>query len=161
MSDSHTHRDDLHRAQIGQRPSFESIYTALALGLSLRSTCRRLNVGTVITSFDHRYVFGVGYNGNAVGLPNDCDSEVPGSCGCIHSEENAIINCKASRGEPKNVYMTHSPCMGCAKKLINLGGVIVVRYINEYRKTDAIELLRSQGIDIAKGTDIARDFPMR
>lgn len=133
------------------RPSFERIYMAFAKSLAERSTCRRLHVGTVITSTDHRYVYGLGYNGNAVGLKNDCDSDTVGSCGCEHSESNAIINCCIPRSEPKYVYLTHSPCMSCAKKLLNLGGVKQVVYAEEYRLRDAINLLESQGITTRLG----------
>lgn len=65
------------------RKSFEQIYMRLAQMMAERSTCARLHVGCVITSTDFRYVYGVGYNGNASGLPNGCDSEEPGKCGCF------------------------------------------------------------------------------
>lgn len=65
------------------RPSFRSIYMRLALMMAERSTCQRLQVGCVITSVDFRYVYGVGYNGNASGLPNTCDRSTPGNCGCF------------------------------------------------------------------------------
>ena len=57
------------------RPSFETIYLQLAQILAARSTCSRLQVGTVITSLDYRKVLAVGYNGNATGLTNGCDRE--------------------------------------------------------------------------------------
>lgn len=79
------------------RPSFETIYMNLAIKLSERSTCARLQVGTVITTTDFRKVLAIGYNGNASGLHNGCDSTEVGACGCLHSEENAIINCDVSR----------------------------------------------------------------
>jgi len=79
------------------RPSFENVYMKLADELSKRSTCNRLQVGTVITSTDFRKVLSVGYNGNAAGLPNCCDRAEPGNCGCLHSEENAVINCDTPR----------------------------------------------------------------
>ena len=63
--------------------------------IARRSTCTRLDVGTVITTTDYRKVLAVGYNGNASGLPNSCDRDEPGNCGCLHSEENAVINCDA------------------------------------------------------------------
>ncbi|MCX6109800.1 MAG: hypothetical protein NTZ90_09400, partial [Proteobacteria bacterium] len=75
------------------RPTFPQIYMRLAFALAERSTCKRLKVGTVITSTDFRKVLAVGYNGNATGLPNSCDRDEPGNCGCLHSEENAVINC--------------------------------------------------------------------
>ena len=58
-----------------------------------RSTCKRLQVGCVIASEDYRKILAMGYNGNASGLPNECDSEEVGKCGCLHAEENAVINC--------------------------------------------------------------------
>lgn len=132
----------------GERPSFEQIYMELAASLAERSTCSRLNVGTVITSTDYRKVLAVGYNGNAAGLPNSCDREDPGNCGCLHSEENAVINCDSPRSMEKHVFVTHLPCTGCAKRLINLGGVKKVFYRNEYRSLDSISLLKSVGIEV-------------
>src|SRR5438045_9297255 len=105
------------------RPSFENIYLQLAKTLAARSTCKRLQVGTVITSTDFRKVLAVGYNGNATGLPNHCDRDEVGNCGCLHSEENAVINCDAPRFIEKIVFVTHLPCVACAKRLINLGYV--------------------------------------
>lgn len=132
-----------------KRPSFEKIYLDLARVLATRSTCKRLAVGTVITSTDFRKVLAVGYNGNASGLPNSCDRDEPGNCGCLHSEENAVINCDAPRSVEKIAFVTHLPCVGCAKRLINLGNVKKVYYGEEYRVKDSIELLRSVGIEVA------------
>jgi dCMP deaminase len=88
----------------------------------------------------------VGYNGNATGLPNRCDREQPGDCGCLHSEENAVINCDSPRQVEKIVFVTHLPCVTCAKRLINLGNVCQVYYGQDYRIRDSIELLESVGI---------------
>ena len=132
--------------EVENRPSFESIYLNLAKTLANRSTCSRLNVGTVITSTDYRKVLAVGYNGNATGLPNRCDREQPGDCGCLHSEENAVINCDSPRQVEKIVFVTHLPCVKCAKRLINLGNVCQVYYGQDYRIRDSIELLESVGI---------------
>lgn len=130
------------------RPSFEKIYLSLAQNLAKRSTCARLKVGTVITSTDFRKVLAVGYNGNATGLPNCCDREEPGQCGCLHSEENAVINCDAPRFLEKIVFVTHLPCVQCAKRLINLGNVKKIYYAEDYRIRDSIDVLRSVGIAI-------------
>lgn len=120
----------------------------LAATLAERSTCSRLNVGTVITSTDYRKVLAVGYNGNAAGLPNGCDRHEPGNCGCLHSEENAVINCDSPRAMEKHVFVTHLPCVACAKRLINLGGVKKIFYRNEYRSLDSIAILKSVGIEV-------------
>jgi len=136
------------------RPSFQEIYMELAHALAARSTCSRLNVGTVITSTDYRKVLAIGYNGNAAGLPNRCDRTEAGNCGCLHSEENAVINCDSPRAMEKHVFVTHLPCVACAKRLINLGGVKKVYYQTEYRSAESKELLTSVGIEVlqlAKG----------
>ena len=130
------------------RPSFEEVYMNFAHLISGRSTCKRLQVGTVITTTDYRKVLAVGYNGNASGLPNTCDRDEPGNCGCLHSEENAAINCDAPRETDKYVFVTHLPCTACAKRLINLGNVLEVIYQNGYRSEASIELLQSVGIKV-------------
>ena len=58
----------------------------MAEELAKRSTCTRLRVGTVLTDAELENVVAIGYNGNARGFPNRCDSTTPGACGCIHSE---------------------------------------------------------------------------
>ena len=131
-----------------QRPSFEEVYMDFALGISKRSTCKRLQVGTVITTTDFRKVIAVGYNGNATGLPNTCDRDEPGNCGCLHSEENAVINCDSPRQVEKFIFVTHIPCLPCAKRIINLGHVRRVIYKKEYRSIDSIALLIQAGIEV-------------
>ena len=133
-----------------ERPSFETIYLGLARTLALRSTCQRLKVGTVITSIDYRKVLAIGYNGNATGLPNTCDRDEPGNCGCLHSEENAVINCDSPRSVEKFAFVTHLPCAACAKRLINLGNVRKVVYGEDYRRKDAVEIFRLGGIEVVQ-----------
>ncbi len=139
-----------------QRPSFESVYMNFAKEISRRSSCHRLQVGTVITSTDFRKVLAVGYNGNAAGLPNGCDRDEVGNCGCLHSEENAVINCDSPRFVEKYVFVTHLPCMACAKRLINLGNVKKVFFDTDYRKRESIEAMITAGIQIFKieGNDV-------
>lgn len=132
------------------RPSFQEIYMDLAFSLSRRSTCRRLHVGTVITSTDFRKVLAVGYNGNATGLPNECDRDEAGNCGCLHSEENAVINCDSPRTIEKFVFVTHLPCVACAKRLINLGNVKRICYAHEYRSRTSLELFAQTGIAVER-----------
>lgn len=138
-----------------QRPSFEKIYMGLALSLAQRSTCKRLQVGTVITSTDYRKVLAVGYNGNAAGLPNSCDRDEVGNCGCLHSEENAVINCDTPRYVEKFAFVTHCPCAPCAKRFINLGNVRRVYYVSEYRASDAsLKLFSQTGIEVIQMSDL-------
>jgi len=135
------------------RPSFESVYMDFAKAISNRSSCKRLNVGTVITSTDFRKVLAVGYNGNAAGLTNGCDRDEVGNCGCLHSEENAAINCDSPRFVEKYVFVTHLPCTACAKRLINIGNVIKVFFLEDYRKRDSLEMLKATGIETYKIED--------
>ena len=130
------------------RPSFEEIYMRLALTLAERSTCARLKVGTVITTLDFRKVLAVGYNGNASGLHNGCDRQEVGNCGCLHSEENAVINCDSPRSTEKIVFVTYLPCAMCAKRLINLGNVRRVIYAQDYRVRESVELFAQVGISV-------------
>jgi len=132
------------------RPSFESVYMDFAKAIASRAACKRLNVGTVITSTDFRKVLAVGYNGNAAGLPNDCDRDEAGNCGCLHSEENAAINCDSPRYVEKYVFVTHLPCSMCAKRLINIGNVKKVFFDTDYRKRDSIGLLSAANIELFK-----------
>ncbi len=137
---------------MSDRPSFEEIYMRLAITLAERSTCKRLKVGTVITSTDFRKVLAVGYNGNASGLHNGCDRDEVGNCGCLHSEENAVINCDSPRSTEKVVFVTHLPCAMCAKRLINLGNVRRVVYAQDYRKRDSVDLFAQVGITVSQLT---------
>jgi dCMP deaminase len=132
------------------RPSFETVYMEFAKSIAKRSSCKRLNVGTVITTTDFRKVLAVGYNGNAAGLPNGCDRDEAGNCGCLHSEENAAINCDSPRYVEKFVFVTHLPCSACAKRLINIGNVKKIFYEEDYRKRDSIKLLKTAGIEVFK-----------
>ena len=130
------------------RPSFERVYMDFAESISRRATCKRLQVGTVITTTDFRKVLAVGYNGNASGLPDTCDRDEPGNCGCLHSEENAVINCDSPRTILKYAFVTHLPCVACAKRLINLGNVKKIFFGREYRVLDSIKILEFSGIDV-------------
>jgi dCMP deaminase len=125
----------------------------LASNMSERSTCARLHVGCVISSPDFRRIYAVGYNGNASGTRNECDltgEAAVGNCGCLHAEENAIINCDTPREREKIVFCTNLPCLMCAKRLINLGGVRDVYFKEDYRKKEGQELLTRVGIRVVQ-----------
>ncbi|HEY3118676.1 MAG TPA: Hint domain-containing protein [Chloroflexota bacterium] len=78
-----THEPLSEPEQAPDRIPLEEVYMRMAEELAKRSTCARLQVGTVITTPDLTQVLGIGYNGNARGLPNRCDSTQPGNCGCF------------------------------------------------------------------------------
>jgi dCMP deaminase len=131
-----------------KRITFEEIYMSLAMNLAKRSTCKRLQVGSVIVSKDYSHVFGIGYNGNAAGFPNCCDSEEAGNCGCLHAEDNALLKTGPGSEVEKIIFVTHAPCAYCAKRMINKGGVKKVYYKHSYRKTTGIEILQQANIEV-------------
>jgi dCMP deaminase len=128
---------------IDRIPLYE-VYMRMAEELAKRSTCLRLQVGTVVTDATLENVVAIGYNGNAKGLPNQCDSSVPGNCGCIHSEVNALVKAPG-RLPDKVVFVTDSPCVSCSKLMIN-SGVSHVFYRRLYRNPKGTELLQSAGV---------------
>lgn len=133
------------------RPSFEKIYMRLALDLEKRSTCQRKQVGCAIVTTDFRKVLAIGYNGNAQGLSNQCDHpDVKSGCGCLHAEDNSVINCDSPRFLEKYVFVTWAPCIICSKRLINLGNVKKVFYHRDYSSDDGINTLRSVGIEVER-----------
>ena len=76
------------------------------------------------------------------------DRDEPGNCGCLHSEENAVINCDSPRSIVKIVFVTHHPCVYWAKRLINLGNVKKVYYAKAYRNSSSKDIFNQAGIDL-------------
>ena len=135
---------NLKTVEINRIP-LEEVFMRMAEELAKRSTCARNQVGSVITNAELTQVLGIGYNGNARGLGNHCDSPEPGRCGCIHSEQNALI--KAGAMIPgKVMFVTTSPCVMCAKMTIN-ANVTRVYYRNAYRDSAGLDVLREGGVE--------------
>ena len=126
------------------RPPLYEVYMRMAEELAKRSTCSRLQVGTVITDQRLEHVLAIGYNGNVRGFPNRCDSTEAGKCGCIHSEMNAVV--KAPGDVPDKVaFITASPCVMCAKLLVQ-AKVSHVFYREAYRDPAGLEVLERAGV---------------
>ena len=128
------------------RPPLYEVYMRMAEELAKRSTCSRLQVGTVITSATLEHVVSIGYNGNARGFPNRCDSAEAGKCGCIHSEMNALVK---SPGElrDKVAFVTASPCVMCAKLMVQ-ANVSYLFYRERYRMPAGLEVLEQAGVAV-------------
>jgi dCMP deaminase len=130
------------------RIPLEEVFMRMAEELAKRSTCARLQVGSVITTGDLTQVLGIGYNGNARGFPNRCDSTAPGACGCLHSEQNCLI--KAGAQIPgKVMFVSASPCVMCAKMIINTN-VARVYYREAYRDPAGLDVLRQGGVEVVQ-----------
>ncbi|NNF12357.1 MAG: hypothetical protein HKN72_04000 [Gemmatimonadetes bacterium] len=129
--------------EVGRPPLFE-VYMRMAEELAKRSTCARLQVGTVITDAKLENVVAIGYNGNARGFPNRCDSDEAGRCGCIHSEMNALVKSPGQLRD-KVAFVTASPCVMCAKLMVQ-ANVSHVFYRHRYRIPTGIEVLERGGV---------------
>ena len=130
------------------REPIEVVLMKFAILLSTRSTCGRLRVGCIITSDDFQRVYSYGYNGNARGFPNKCDSSEPGKCGCIHAEANALIKCSIMDNQ-KVIFVTQSPCKMCAKMIVN-SGASRIYYFSDYRSDEGLDILSTGNIVISK-----------
>jgi dCMP deaminase len=135
--------------QVSRPPLFE-VYMRMAEELAKRSTCARLQVGTVLTDAILEHVVSIGYNGNARGFPNRCDSDEAGRCGCIHSEMNALVK---APGEMRNkvAFVTASPCVMCAKLMVQ-ANVSHVFYREAYRDGAGLEVLERAGLSVVRYT---------
>ncbi|MEE2669298.1 MAG: deaminase [Gemmatimonadota bacterium] len=126
------------------RPPLYEVYMRMAEELAKRSTCARLQVGTVITDRHLENVVAIGYNGNARQFPNQCDSPTPGNCGCIHSEQNALVKAPGGLRE-KVAFVTASPCVACAKLMIQ-ARISHVFYRGVYRDPAGLDVLTQAGV---------------
>lgn len=117
------------------RPSWDAYFMDIAFTVAQRSTCDRAHVGAVIVR--ERRILTTGYNGAPAGLPH-CDEighlMIDGHCvRTLHAEQNAIIQA-ALHGisiEESTIYVTHQPCLTCAKMIIN-AGIRCVIYAGSY-----------------------------
>ena len=126
--------------------------------VSLRSTCDRANVGCVIVR-NNRIVVS-GYNGSPTGMEHCQDvgcltTEVhPGCLRTVHAEAGAI-SFAAREGiklQDSILYVTMSPCLECAKLIIN-AGIKVVIFKAQYRDLGGVLLLLKAGIQVFIGDD--------
>ena len=119
-------------------------YQRFAEALALRSTDGSQKVGCVVVSGDLERVLGVGYNGGAAGM-SDRKFIPSDRSGYVHAEENALLKAGAIEKD-KIMFITHTPCVMCAKRAIN-SGVARVHCRQPNLRGDAmgIELLRQAG----------------
>ena len=141
-----------------KRPTWDEYFMEMAELTAKRATCSRRQVGAVITR-DNRAV-ATGYNGAPRGLAH-CEEKggclrqklgVPSGqrhelCRALHAEQNAIISA-ASMGnaiEGGTIYITHQPCVICAKMIVNAGIKRVV-YHEGYPDDFAMSIFEQAGI---------------
>lgn len=125
-------------------------YMRMALIWAENSYCQRRQVGALIVK--DKMIISDGYNGTPAGFENVCEDENGVTKPYVlHAEANAISKVAKSGNSSQGatLYITDSPCMECAKLIIQAGIKRVV-YADEYRLTDGIDLLRRAGIECVK-----------
>ena len=127
---------------------FDKSYLEMAEVWSRNSYCVRRKVGALIVK--DRMIISDGYNGTPSGFENVCEDEngVTKSY-VLHAEANAITKVAKSgnSSEGSTLYVTASPCIECAKLIIQ-SGISRGVYRDEYRSRDGIELLQRAGIKV-------------
>lgn len=131
------------------RATWDEIWMTLALHISDRSRDPRLKVGSVVVTEDNTSVLAIGYNGDEQGGNNKPDSLEPGKSGFIHAEANALIKMNFGDHRNKKMYLTHSPCVVCARMIVN-AGIKEVYYCESYRDTSGIQVLLNSGVHVKK-----------
>lgn len=132
-----------------RRPSWDETWMQMARTVSQRSYDPRLRVGAVIVAADNTTLLSLGYNGNYRQGPNVPDSMIPGGSGFIHAELNALLKLDFHSHHRKIMYVTHSPCVACAKCTVN-AGISEVVYESEYRDAAGVALLRDAGVQVRR-----------
>jgi dCMP deaminase len=141
------------------KQKYIDLYMDWAKRAAKLSHARRLHVGAVVVKDDT--VISYGYNGMPAGWDNNCEDELwnvhDGSSSLktkpevLHAESNAIAKLAKSTnsGAGADIFITHSPCIECAK-LIYQSGIRRVYYNEEYRDDIGIQFLNKSGVETVK-----------
>ena len=145
-----------------KRPSWDEYFMKLAALVAERSTCLRHNIGAIIVK-DKR-IIATGYNGAARGkkdcLELGCIKDQEGlasglgyeTCRAIHAEQNAIVqgSIHGISVVGGTLYCTHTPCMICAKLIIQVGIKRIVSYNDFEGDKGAKKYLEDAGVELVK-----------
>jgi dCMP deaminase len=141
------------------KQKFIDAYMDVAERFAKLSYAKRLNVGAIVVKDDR--IISIGYNGMPSGWDNDCEEVIGqdevGSLilkskpEVLHAESNAIAKLAKSNesGNDATLFVTHSPCLDCAK-LIYQSGITTVYFKDNYRSNDGIEFLRKSNVEVTK-----------
>lgn len=123
-------------------------YIRMATIWAENSYCKRRQVGALIVK--DKMIISDGYNGTPSGFENICEDENNVTKPYVlHAEANAITKIARSNNssERATMYVTASPCIECAKLIIQ-AGIRRVVYSEKYRLEDGLDLLRKAGIEV-------------
>lgn len=131
-----------------KQEQFDRRYLEMAVIWARNSYCKRRQVGALIVK--ERMIISDGYNGTPAGFENICEDEnFKTKPYVLHAEANAITKVAKSNNssEGATLYITSSPCMECAKLIIQ-SGIKRVVYCNHYHSEDGINLLKRANIEV-------------
>ena len=127
---------------------YDKSYIEMASVWARNSYCKRRQVGALLVK--NKMIISDGYNGTPSGFENICEDENGVTKPYVlHAEATAITKVAKSgnSSEGATLYVTASPCMECAKLIIQ-SGIRRVVYRDAYRLTDGIDLLTAAGIEV-------------
>jgi len=138
------------------RPSWDEYFMATALLISTRSPCERLHVGCVMVSGGARKnrIVAAGYNGFLPGVPHLSRMRDGHEQATVHAEQNAVADAarRGSSVEGCTAYVTHYPCINCAK-ILAAAGIAEVRYRDDYHNDPLVApMLKDAGVRVVKLT---------
>ena len=131
-----------------KRYMLDKRYLKMAMIWAQNSYCKRRQVGALLVK--DKMIISDGYNGTPVGFENICEDESDSTKPYVlHAEANAITKIAKSNNssDGATLYVTSSPCLECAKLIIQ-AGIIRVVFTTNYRLEDGIELLKRAKIEI-------------
>lgn len=139
------------------RIPLDEAYLQMAEVWAQRSYATRSKVGALLVDPTKKRIISDGYNGMPSGFPNDevefsnDDGSLTTNPLVLHAESNAILKCANDKGgaDGCTLYCTFSPCMDCAKLIIQAGIKRVV-YRTAYRITDSLPVLKRAGIEVVQ-----------
>ena len=122
-------------------------YLRMAQIWAENSYCKRRQVGALVVK--KQMIISDGYNGTPSGFENVCEEDDKTKPYVLHAEANAITKLARSHNssEGATLYVTSSPCLECAKLIIQ-SGIKRVIYAEKYRLQDGIELLKRANIEV-------------
>ena len=129
-------------------------YLKMAGIWATNSYCRRRKVGALIVK--DKMIISDGYNGTPSGFENECEDEQDNTKSYVlHAEANAITKVAKSNNssEGSTLYITSSPCMECSKLIIQ-AGIRRVVFVEKYRITDGLDLLKRANIELVHIPDV-------
>ena len=131
-----------------KKTELDKRYLRMACIWSENSYCKRRQMGALIVK--DKMIISDGYNGTPSGFENVCEDENNVTYPYVlHAEANAITKIARSNNnsEGATLYVTDSPCIECAKLIIQAGIKRVV-YSRQYRLDDGLQLLKKAGIEV-------------